>query len=239
MGVKYLLVAVLLMAAAPDFAILDGLLKKNVDAKGQVDYSTWKAKDEAELDRWLALAAEAKPDEFPTRGDRLAFWINAYNAGTLKRVLKHWPVTDVSKIPDFFKTKDLKIAGNLMSLDDIEHGVIRKIFGDPRVHASLVCAGTSCPVLKPGAYSGAKLDAELDEGMRAFLADPTRNRFDPKTNTIYLSEIFKWYAQDFQLESGSLIAFIKPYAPKEAQEMLERPEVKIEYLKYNFLLNGK
>lgn len=236
---KILLLVTLMLAPALDFSILDALLKKNVDAKGNVDYSAWKAKDEAELDRWLAQAADAKPDEFATRGDRLAFWINAYNAGTLKRVLKHWPVTDVTKLPDFFKVKDLKIAGQLMSLDDIEHGVIRKIFGDARVHAALVCAGTSCPVLKPGAYSGEKLDAELDEGMRAFLADTSRNRFDPKTNTIYLSEIFKWYAKDFQLESGSLIAYIKPFAPKEAQEMLERPDVKIEYLKYNFLLNGK
>lgn len=242
---RYFILALLLIQGiahaerAPDFSILDALLKKNVSAAGRVDYAAWKANDEPRLDSWLALAATAKPDEFPSRSDRLAFWINAYNAGTLKRVLAHWPVTDVTKIPDFFTAKELRLAGKAMSLNDIEHGVIRKIFSDPRVHATLVCAGTSCPRLKPGAFSGAQLDTELDESMKGFLADSTKNRFDPRTNTAYLSEIFKWYAEDFKLASGSLIAYIKPFAPAAAQEMLARPDVKIEYLKYDFGLNGK
>ena len=232
------LAAPALAQTAPDFEILDALLTQHVDAGGRVDYVAFK-KDEPRLDAWLAVAAAAKPDAFETRAARLAFWINAYNAGCIKRVLTLWPVENVTKVPDFFQAKALKFAGRDMSLDDVEHGVIRKIFADPRVHAALVCAGKSCPKLRKGAYPAGDLDGALDAAMKEFLADPARNRFDPATGTAHLSQIFKWYADDFKLESGSLTGFLKPFAPPAAQELLARPDLKVDYLDYDFALNAR
>jgi hypothetical protein len=246
----FAVLAVVLVAAAaavllqppyfePDGSAWDALLRRYVDGAGNVDYAAWKTQGAAELDRYLADVARATPDRFPVREARLAFWINVYNACVIKRVLEIHPVPRVDHVPDFFKRKGLAVAGRDMCLDDIEHGVIRKVFADARVHAALVCAGRSCPRLATQAYPAAGLDDFLDARMREFVADPTRNQLDEKTGAAHISQIFKWYADDFRADSVTVPGFIRRFAPDAKKALLDRPDLKLDYLPYDFALNQK
>jgi hypothetical protein len=128
------------------------------------------------------------------------------------------------------------LKGGSVSLDDIENGTLRADFREPRIHFALVCASRSCPALRGEAYRAADLDRQLDEQARAFLADPTKNRFDPATNTLHLSSIFKWFRADFEAAAGSLPAYVGGYLsdPRAAA-----PGVRIEFLDYDWSLNDQ
>src|SRR5207302_422895 len=132
--------------------------QRYVDAKGRVDYAGWKAHDEPELDRFLAVVARTRTFGW-SHDEQLAFWINTYNACVIKKILAKWPVEQVSKLPDFFTEKGLPVTGEDMSLDDIEHQHIRKGFKDPRCHFALVCGAKSCPRLLDRAYPTEGLNA--------------------------------------------------------------------------------
>src|SRR4029434_9265868 len=131
---------------------------------------------------------------------RIAFWINAYNAFTLRLILDHYPIASIRRIgwlpgaafrERFIPMQGLK--GETISLDDIENGTLRSAFREPRIHFALVCAARSCPPLRREAYRGADLDRQLDDQARIFLRDATKNRVDAATRTLYLSSIFKWF----------------------------------------------
>jgi len=181
-----------------------------------------------------------------TREQRLAFWINAYNANAVELVLEHYPVRSIRAIgwvpgsafrTTFIPMKDL--AGGELSLDDIENGHLRKEFGEPRIHFAIVCASVSCPSLRSEAYRAADLDRQLDDQARRFLADRTKNRFDLGSRTFHLSSIFKWFREDFEKASGSLPAFIARYVDPETAAALAEPGVRLEFLDYDWSLNGK
>ena len=199
---------------------LDALLTRHVDPRGMVNYAALKA-DGAALDRELAAMATAKPSG-------LAFWINAYNACCIKGVVKRYPLDSVMNVSGFFKEKAYTVAGETVSLDDIEHTKIRPVFKDPRIHAALVCAAKSCPRLSNRAYTEAGLNAELDAQVRGWLADATKNRFEPPS-TAHLSMIFKWYAEDF----GDVLAWVKKYAPAY------QPATTLKHLEYDWSLNAQ
>jgi hypothetical protein len=222
----------------PDFSILDGLLHKYVDTKGRIDYAGWKAHDEPELDRFLEVVARARPG-FYARDQAFAFWINAYNACVIKKILAKWPVEQVSKLPDFFKEKGLAVAGQDMCLDDIEHKHVRKEFSDARCHFALVCGAKSCPRLLDRAYQAEGLDAELTARAREFVNDDFRNVYDAKAGAAHVSEIFKWFSGDFEREGGTVIGFLRIYATPEHQAVLERKDLKLDCIPYNLELNKK
>lgn len=188
-------------------AAWDALLKKHVrwlpDGKqSRVDYAGFQA-DRAELkrvlDRWSAVPGA----EFEgwTKAQRMAFLVNAYNAFTIELVLTRYP--DLKSIKDLgsfvqspWKKAFFRLLGGEHHLDWIEHEQLRPLYADPRVHAALNCASIGCPALRPEAFGAATLDAQLEDGMRRFLADRTRNRV--RDGRLEVSAIFKWFREDFE-----------------------------------------
>ncbi len=234
---------------------LDRLLAAHVDEAGRVNYGAL-ALERAALDAYLATLAKAAPDSFRNDDERLAFWINAYNAYTLRDVLDdvYGKAKGVKAVPGFFDKKRHAVAGHELTLDEIE-GRARK-FRDPRIHFAVNCASTSCPKLQRFAFTGAQLQAQLDRATQEFLADPERGlRLDKERNRIYLSSLFKWYAGDFTGSSnkvGRALAIAKAFvsgddvrdyvreraAPDIGQYIRERkPDVK--YLDYDWSLNAQ
>jgi hypothetical protein len=226
------------MAAEPvSHALFAELLKQHV-ANGAVDYRGFK-KDEAELDKYLGQLERVNTGGL-SRDEQLAFYINAYNAWTIKLILSGYP--GAKSIKDLggllgspWKKQICRIDGKLMSLDGIEHGIIRPRFQDPRIHFAVNCASKSCPPLASEPYRGETIDAQLDAAARAFINDPARTRLEG--DTLHVSMIFKWYGDDFK---GGVPAFIQKYADGELKKgLLARGEgVKIAYLDYDWSLNG-
>jgi hypothetical protein len=221
--------------AAVDHGAFDKLLKKHVNDNGRVNYKGFKA-DEKELGEYLAMLAKTTPSG---KNEEMAYWINAYNAYTIQLILNHYPVKSIkdigpkNQIP-FVNTpwarKFFTINGNKMSLDNIEHGILRKKYDDARVHFALVCASISCPRLRNEAYTAAKLDAQLDDQGRDFLNDPTKNK--PGKDAAQLSSYFKWYSGDWKDNGQSVVKWVNRYANTKITD-----QTSISYLDYNWNLN--
>ena len=189
---------------------------------GRVDYAGLK-KDSTDLDGWLATAAKIDEAEFRgrPRDQRLAFLINLYNAATLRLVLDHYPIASIREIGPVWdpnkawKLPSVKVFGRTVTLNTIEHEMIRPVFMDPRVHFALVCAAQGCPPLRSEAYDGARLNAQLDDQARTFLSQKAKNDAGRGGETAYLSPIFKWYMEDFGGSKKSVLAFVKKWLPVE------------------------
>ncbi len=201
-----------------------------------------------ELDAYLRTLESVERSELEAwpRPDQLAFWINAYNAYTVKLVLDHHPLRSIRSIGllpgSAFKRKFIpleRVAGGKVSLDDIEHRILRERFGDARIHFAIVCASRRCPALRDEAYRGRDLDAQLDDAARTFLRDPVRNRYDPSSRTLSLSSIFKWFRGDFEAAAGTLPAFVARYADEPTAEALRRGGVHLEFLGYDWSLDER
>ncbi len=221
--------------------IWSGLLDTHVD-KGVVDYLGLK-KDEKILDAYLDVLDTTDPSKLQEK-DRLALYINAYNAYTVKLILDNFkdgvPIKSIKKIGGLFsgpwKIAFCRIGGKVYTLDNIEHDIIRPLFKDSRVHAAVNCASKSCPPLISTAYEGAILDDQLDKNAVAFVNNRYYNKFDG--DTLYVSKIFKWFAEDF---NDDIIQFFKKYARGEMKKKLETTsdKVKIKYMDYDWSINGK
>ncbi len=197
--------------ARVDHAPYDALLRTFVAADGDVDYRGL-ASQQAALLSYLEQYAEADPAPL-SRADRLAYWINAYNAITLAGIVHHYPTASIRDLSGFWTRILTNCGGRLVSLDDIEHRILRPM-GEPRIHVAINCASRSCPKLLDRAYTGAALESQLDLAARAFLADPERNRFDSATRTAHLSKIFSWFGEDLEgAPYGSVRGFVRRYGP--------------------------
>ncbi len=223
----------------PSHELYHQLLKKHVANDGKVNYKGF-AKDSVTLNQYLDLLSKTPPDEKTwSRNEYMAYWINAYNAFTIKLILKYYPVKSIKDIGSsiqipFVNTpwdiKFIRIGKNKMDLNNIEHGILRKKFSDPRIHMVLVCASKSCPALLNEAYQPNRLDAQMDKQAKVFLADSFRNKVSATKPE--LSMLFKWYSMDFNKNGGSVRTFVNQYAP-----VAIKPEAKITYLDYNWELN--
>jgi hypothetical protein len=131
----------------------------------------------------------------------------------------------------------VRLWGNKVTLDHVEHDLLRPKFNDPRVHFAVNCASIGCPDLLNEAFQASKLDAQLDKQARAFLADSTRNRLDAKNKTLYLSSIFDWFKEDFVKKSGSVEKFVAPYFNDADRAVIQRGGLKIKNTDYNWNLN--
>ncbi|KUJ84790.1 DUF547 domain-containing protein [Microbulbifer flavimaris] len=216
----------------------------------QVDYRGM-AGDIGKLDAYLSLLAGVPQGEFSGWPEdvRLAFLINAYNAATVRLILTQFP--DLDSIRDLgwlfrspWKKEFVSLFGKQYSLDDIEHGMIRGRFSDPRIHFAVNCASVGCPMLREEAYRGADLDRQLEEQTRRFLSDRSRNRLSGP-GTLALSSIFKWYREDFAngwRGHESLESFLSDYrgaldlTPSQA-DALRDDRMAIEFLDYDWRLN--
>ena len=226
-------------AAAPpvDNSIYAELLTKYV-AKGHVDYAGFK-RDEARLDQYLKVLEQVDPERLP-REEQFAFYINAYNAWTIKLILTGYP--GVKSIKDLgsllqspWKKEFVRMNAKTLTLDDIEHTILRPRFKDPRVHFAIVCASKSCPPLISEPYLGAVLDAQLNRSTRDFLNTPANYRLD--NNTFWVSSIFKWFAEDFNKD---VVGFYVNHAEANLKKSLEanRGRIEVKYLDYDWSLNG-
>jgi hypothetical protein len=248
-----------LARAAADFdrthAAWTRLLAAHVrwDAAGTastVDYAGF-ARDRAALDAYRAALAAVPEAELATwpAADRLAFLVNAYNANTIALVLTRYPkLTSIRELGGIFATawkqRVVDLLGATRSLDDVEHGLIRGGVGkgEARVHFALNCASIGCPALRPEAYRGDALDAQLRDQTERFLSDRTRNRYDPANDALEVSSIFDWYAKDFDRAAGSVPRFLGRYAVQLSSDVpvrrrIEAAEVRVQFLDYDWRLN--
>lgn len=192
--------------------------------------------------RLVAGLAGCDPQTLGSRAETLAFWVNAYNVLAIDVVVAHYPVGSIrdvgSLLRPVWKRAAGRIGGRTRSLDEIEHGILRPL-GDPRIHAAIVCASTSCPSLRREPYAAARIDAQLDDALRRFLADPRKGAaFDPATGRLLLSRIFAWFEADFA-SRGGVLAFLLPRLPEEIRAgVAARPDaVRVEYFDYDWRLN--
>lgn len=220
-----------------DNRIYATLLKQHVK-KNRVDYEGFK-RDEALLDSYLAILSSIDTDQL-SHNEKFAFFINAYNAFTIKLILTKYPgINSIKEIGSFFSNpwsqKFIHLNGHLVTLDYIEHEVLRPTFKDPRVHFAINCAAKSCPPLFNHPFDGKKLETQLDERTAEFINDASVVYL--KENTLYTSKIFKWFAKDF---NDAPLVFIKKYATGDFKDRLAAYNtIKISYLPYDWSLNRR
>lgn len=226
------------------------LLQRHVNPAGHVRYAQLKRDPELPriLTRFAKTSPENQPRVFPTRDDKLAYWINAYNLFVLAGVAKTWPARSVRDDgTDAFFTKTQFVAGGKSyTLNQIEGDIIRKGFHEPRIHFTINCGAASCPALKPKPFSGADLDARLDQAARLFINDPRNVRVDAKAGVLWLSEIFDWYADDFLAAPHAAAAgappsvqrYIAHYFTGDGAAALRGAPLTIKYLDYDWSLNA-
>lgn len=216
----------------------DSLLKKHVDDKGWVSYEGF-IQDSSQLNRYLNLLGSNHPNAKNwSREERLAYWINAYNAYTVQLMIRHYPVEsikDIKKgIPFINSVWDIsfiQIEGATYDLNNIEHSILRKEFNEPRIHFAINCASFSCPSLLNEAYTADRLEEQLTRQAKAFLADTRRNLITAQE--VKVSRIFKWFKSDFT-KNQSLLDFLRPYAPVDISA-----DAKLTYLEYNWTINSQ
>jgi len=228
-----------------DHSLFDQLLRAHVSPDGLVDYDAFGSSPD--FQPYLAALSEASLEFLPD-SERLAFWINAYNAYTIELINRHGEresIRNINKTLGLFggkgpwKERLAETAGKAWTLDEIEQEIIRKQFSEPRVHFALVCAALGCPPLRNEAYVGESLDRQLDEQARAFLLDsPEKNRVDSEKGVVYLSPIFDWYREDFPAGSAGLGGFLlRFHPPGAARDLLQSGQFRVESTDYDWTLN--
>jgi hypothetical protein len=232
--------------AADSHRLLTDILSDHIK-DGMVNYGAL-CKD-ARLGQYVQQLARINPDRISSEKERLAFWINAYNAYTLKIVCDNYPLKSIQDLNPrglrkaFAKTvwdKPLVTVNNRpTTLNTIEHKIIRTRFKDPRIHFALVCAAKSCPPLRSEAYEEDKLDEQLDDQGREFLADASKNRFDTARRAAQISKIFSWFAKDFGGGNVAVLTFIAGFLPEDvADKVRANPGAwTTSYTDYDWSLN--
>ncbi|RMD85245.1 MAG: DUF547 domain-containing protein [Candidatus Dadabacteria bacterium] len=243
-----------------DHSLFNRFLGRFVVA-GRVNYAGAKI-ESSDLNTYLLkIASEPKSKVFSMKEpEQIAFYINAYNAITIKTILDHYPIhgsllnflypqNSIRQIKNAWSEKHT-VHGEPLSLDDIEHNILRKKYREPRIHLALVCAAMSCPPIRNEAYRGELLDKQLNDQATKFLNSPYGTRYDAASKTLYISSIFKWYGDDFVGAYKNSLD-LKGYPPKETavlnfiyrflkepiQKAIISSKVKVKYLKYDWTLN--
>ncbi len=211
------------------------LLKETVK-NGHVDYT--KIKNDPRFESYLNALAQARPDDYETQTEQLAFWINAYNALAIKGIIDGLSPASFFGRVSFFKTTDYKVAGRSINLYDLERDIIIP-FNEPRIHFAIVCASYSCPKLRSEAYLASSLENQLQENTVDFLNDPLKNTFDAKKKRANLSKIFDWFEKDFKNHSGSVQKYVANFVKDSAiRTALMNEDYKVKHLNYQWTLNG-
>lgn len=219
-----------------DFGLWNQLLRKYVDRKGRVDYARLRgrAEDTAKLEKLYAQVGRQRLDALRDKNAKLAFLINAYNVCVWKNVLMRptlKALDDKAKQTEFFDGTSFLVAGQEVSLNQLETREVRERFQDPRVHMALNCASGGCPQLPNEAFMPAKVQAQLDREVRKFCNEERNVKYDPASKTVHLSSIFDWYGQDF---GGMPLVFINKHRTSGHQVPLE---AKVQYVSYDWRLN--
>ncbi|NNK86684.1 MAG: DUF547 domain-containing protein [Flavobacteriaceae bacterium] len=205
----------------------DDLLSKHVSRDGLVNYSGFKS-DWKDLRNYIENLGVNIPDNTYNRSDKLAYWINAYNALTVDLILRNYPLKSIKDINGPWNQRLWKLGDKWYNLDEIEHQILRKM-NEPRIHFAIVCASYSCPKLMNKAYLGSKIDDQLTKATEEFLSDKNRNSIT--SDALEISKIFQWFAKDFK-QNGTLIDFLNRYSGGKIS-----PKAKIRYKTYDWALN--
>ena len=184
------------------------LLKKNVNPKGVVDYEGFK-KDSDKFNEFLRQLSRVKINSSWTKADKMAFWINVYNAYTVKLIVNNYPLSSIKEIKNPWKQKFFAINGTIMNLSQVEHNILRS-YGDPRIHFAINCASASCPRLIQVPFTAGNLERLLERQNKEFINDPFHNTITGYT--VNISNIFDWYKKDFKEDSGTVTNFINKYS---------------------------
>ncbi len=190
--------------------------------------------------RLLAQLDAADPSALRTREQKLAFWINAYNVLAIDLVARHPGIASIREIGSLlrpvWKREAGRVFGKPISLDEIEHTILRKQ-NEPRIHAAIVCASLSCPSLRREPWDAARLDAQLDDAVRRWLASPAKGlRLDPAGGVLWLSRIFSWFEEDFEPEG--VLAFVSGYLSDPDRVFIQTRRPRIQYLEYDWRVNA-
>jgi len=230
-----------------DHTAWNSLLQKYVDAQGFVDYVHWKSSrgDVRALDNYLASLSRAEPSRKADRASKMAFWINAYNAVTLRGILREYPTSSIrNHTPKLFGYNIwddllLTVGSRKYALRQIENDVLRKM-GDPRVHFAIVCASIGCPRLMNEAYTASQLDEQLTTNAKEFFANRLKFHYNASNRTIQISPILKWYAGDFGANTAAQMRTIAPYLPTDAaRKLASSGSARVSYLDYDWGLNDQ
>ncbi|MCI0622129.1 MAG: DUF547 domain-containing protein [Acidobacteria bacterium] len=238
-------------------------LRRYVNERGLVNYRGLKA-NSSELDTFSVLLAGVSPAELDSWSEqqKIAFWINAYNALTLEAIIRNYPIqssllrsvvypkNSIRQIPGVWDKLRFAVAGREMTLDEIEHATLRAQFSEPRIHVALVCAAMSCPPLRNEPYTPEQLDAQLGVQARRFLRSARGLRIDRGAGKVHLSSIFKWFGGDFVRNYGTtdkfagksdaeraVLNFLSRYVSDSDRDFLLAGKYEIEYLDYDWSLN--
>lgn len=238
------LLAVSASSTALDLDLYAQLLEKHTRAvediaSTRVDYSAVSRDPDWRL---LLRSLEASQADAVEGREKLAFWINAYNILAIEIVARNYPVASIKDVGSLLRPVWKRQAGTIdgrdVTLEGIEHRTLRPL-GDPRIHGAIVCASLSCPPLRREPYRAESLDAQLDDNMRRWLADPRKGAVvGSGDRTLRASSIFKWFAEDFEAQGG-VPAFLERYGPEEVRALLreEGKRVRLRYLDYDWSLN--
>jgi hypothetical protein len=229
--------------ALPEFARLwDGLLRDHVKpgqingvSMATVDYAALKA--DARWPQTLDALAKAPEPAASASAERMAYWINAYNILAAKAVVEAYPIESITKIEGVWDKKVGSAAGREVSLNEVEHQILRPM-GDPRVHAALNCASLGCPPLRREAFVAARLDEQLADQTRVWLNDPNRGVRVREGDVVVLSELFNWFGNDFAPDIPGRLRWISRFLRDPAmREAVTRRGAKVESIPWDWRLN--
>lgn len=244
-------------ANASEFGSLDNesyakVLTTYVNDQAMINYEALQQNRQA-LDAYNASLASIPPEQLASWSDaeQIAYWVNAYNSLTLASIIDQTPIkASIKDIKGVWRGRKHAVSGPTQTLDEIEHETLRKDFQEPRIHAALVCAAMSCPPLRQEPFTAEQLDAQLDDQVNQWLANPeTGLRIDRENNKVYLSMIFKWFGEDwvpgYGTDSGftggdkqrAVLNFVSNYVSPEDKAYLEAGDYGVSYLNYDWALN--
>ncbi len=204
----------------------NALLKKYVSKDGNINYKGFKQDRAFRL--YLKTLSTNMPDQNWSKNEKLAYWLNVYNAFTIKLITNNYPLKSIKEIKKPWDLRFFKLGSKWYTLNDVEHRILRKM-KDPRIHFGINCASFSCPPLLNKAFTSKNVNSELEKLAISFINDPKRNKIT--ANTIELSKIFLWFAKDFKY-NGTLVSFLNKYS-----KITINPNAQKSYMDYNWNLN--
>ncbi len=235
----------------PGYKIYATVLAKSVNGEA-IDYKQLK-ENRLSLDTVVAQFSALSSEAYArmTTSESMTFWINAYNAITLRSIIDAYPVQSIRDIKGVWKEKQWNVAGRIVTLDEIEHSILRPDYKDPRVHFAVNCASVGCPPLLPVPFKPEQLDSQLHEVSAQFVNHLTRNKIDINRATISTTQIFEWFGDDFialyggdqqfsylEKKDAAIMNFIYTYANETNANLLSSYEKwSLEYYDYDWSLN--
>ena len=210
--------------------IWDVLLAEHVSSAGNVDYDGFAA-DRNQLETYLDKLSKHEPTELWTKHEKMAYWINAYNAFTIQLILDNMPIKSIMEINGgkAWDLKFIKIGSKTLSLNNIEHDILRAKYKDPRIHFAVNCASVSCPKIKNSAFTANELENQLNQMAKSFINNSDKNSLSPQK--IEISKLFDWYKDDF-IKTGSVIDYLNKFSSTKVNS-----NASISFKTYNWNLN--